>query len=95
MSIPAGDFKEVIFSLAGAVGAWITTVVEPDILRWVLGFSFLAMAIWTLIPNKFEEDEANVSKRFGVIGATLVTFFLAETGDKIQLATFRLWPKRR
>lgn len=73
--------------LAGAVGAWITSNVSPDILRWVLGASFIAMAIWTLIPDEIEEDEEMVAKRFGVFGATAITFFLAEMGDKTQIAT--------
>lgn len=74
---------------AGALGAWITSLMTPETLRWVLGISFLGMAVWTLIPDKFAESDSKVT-RFGVFGTTLVTFFLVEIGDKTQIATMAL-----
>jgi putative Ca2+/H+ antiporter (TMEM165/GDT1 family) len=76
--------------LAGALGAWITSVVSPEMMRWALGLSFIGMAIWTLIPDKIEEEETQVAQHLGVFGATLITFFLAEMGDKTQIATIAL-----
>ena len=76
-------------ALAGALGVWITSLMSPQALRWVLGVSFVAMAIWTLIPDKLDEDDAKLAK-FGVFGTTLVAFFLAEMGDKTQVATVAL-----
>ena len=74
---------------AGAVGTWVTTLMGPETLRWVLGVSFIAMAVWTLIPDEFDEEDAKLA-RFGVFGTTLVAFFLAEMGDKTQVATVAL-----
>jgi len=76
--------------LAGALGAWITATLAPQTLRWILGLSFLGMAVWTLIPDEIEEDETKIAQRLGVFGATLVTFFLAEMGDKTQVATIAM-----
>jgi len=77
-------------ALAGAAGAWITTLIGPQALRWVLGVSFIAMAVWMLIPDKLEEDETGEAPRWGVFGTTVVAFFLAEMGDKTQIATVML-----
>lgn len=75
---------------AGALGAWIQTMVSPSTLRIVLGVSFLAMAVWMLIPDKMDDAEGDKAPRFGVFGTTLVLFFLAEIGDKTQIATVML-----
>lgn len=78
-------------ALAGAVGAWLTSVLGPNALRWILGLGFLVMAVWMLIPDKLDEEDANVKvSRFGVFATTLIAFFFAEMGDKTQVATVAL-----
>jgi putative Ca2+/H+ antiporter (TMEM165/GDT1 family) len=79
-------------SIAGMVGTWLTAVVGADTLRWILGLSFLAMAAWLLVPDKLD-DETVVGARYGVFATTLVAFFLAEMGDKTQVATIALAAK--
>ena len=79
-------------AMAGAAGAWLAAAVGPTALRWILGLSFIAMAAWTLIPDKIDggPDAAPV---LGVFGTTLTAFFLLEMGDKTQIATVALAAK--
>lgn len=79
-------------AFAAAVGAWITTLLGPEVLRWILGISFLLMAGWTLIPDKLDENDTKLAK-YGVFLTTLIAFFLAEMGDKTQVATIALAAK--
>jgi Ca2+/H+ antiporter, TMEM165/GDT1 family len=76
-------------ALAGVLGTWITSLLGPETLRWILGISFIAMAIWMLIPDKLDESDIKLAS-FGVFGTTLIAFFLAEMGDKTQVATVAL-----
>jgi len=76
-------------ALAGVVGDWIAQQLGPDLLRWVIGASFLAMAVWMLIPDQ-ADDETDGQARFGVFVTTVIAFFLAEMGDKTQIATVAL-----
>ncbi len=78
-------------ALAGAVGQWVAEAIGPVWLRWIIGGSFLAMAVWMMIPDQIDEDEADAKGlRLGVFGTTVVAFFLAEMGDKTQIATVAL-----
>ncbi|MFN4148494.1 MAG: TMEM165/GDT1 family protein [Rhodocyclaceae bacterium] len=76
-------------ALAGALGMGIAALLNPETLRWLLGLSFIAMAIWLLIPDEVDEDATRLA-HLGVFGTTLVAFFLAEMGDKTQIATVAL-----
>ena len=75
---------------AGALGTWLTRVIDPTWMRWALGLSFLAVAVWMLIPDEAGDAEGAGSGRLGVFGVTVVAFFLAEMGDKTQIATVML-----
>ena len=75
---------------AGLMGVWVAKALGPYVLRWVIGVSFIAMAGWMLVPDKIDDDAARTAPRFGVFGTTLIAFFLAEMGDKTQIATVAL-----
>ncbi len=76
---------------AAAVGDWIARAMGPDLLRWVIGGSFLAMAAWMLVPDRLDDEAEGTGRlRLGVFGTTVVAFFLAEMGDKTQIATVAL-----
>ncbi|OCH98216.1 hypothetical protein A8135_11655 [Legionella jamestowniensis] len=77
-------------AFAGVIGAWITAMLNPKVLRWVLGISFILMAIWVLIPDKGDANETKITPNLGVFTTTLISFFLAEMGDKTQIATVAL-----
>ena len=77
-------------AFAGVVGEGVAQALGADLLRWVIGVSFIAMALWMLIPDKADDEAAGGKQRFGVFGTTLVAFFLAEMGDKTQIATVAL-----
>ena len=79
-------------ALAGAVGSWVATAVGPELMRWILGISFIAMAVWILVPDKVDEQQ-DEQPRWGVFGTTLIAFFLLEMGDKTQIATIALAAK--
>ena len=78
--------------IAGWAGAWIATLLTPNQLRWSMVACFFAVAVWALVPDKLDEDEAR-APRYGPLLATLMAFFLVEIGDKTQIATVLLAAK--
>ena len=75
---------------AGAIGNWVASFFSPAALSWTLAASFVAVALWTLVPDKLDDDESTGFKRYGPFLTTLIAFFLAEMGDKTQVATVML-----
>ena len=93
--IIAGIFVATLVNhaIAGWVGNWVRGMVPPDVLRWLLALSFFAVAAWALKPDKLDDDDAPPTSHWGVFGVTVVAFFLAEMGDKTQIATVMLAAK--
>ncbi|MEO6279357.1 TMEM165/GDT1 family protein [Roseateles sp.] len=89
--IVAGIFVATVLNhaAAGALGSWLTGLISPTALRWGLGLSFIAMAGWMLIPDKLDADDTP-KPGHGVFVTTVIAFFLAEMGDKTQIATVAL-----
>ena len=76
-------------ALAAWAGEWVATQLGPQLLRWLLGLSFIAIGLWALKPDTIEAG-AGERGQLGVFLTALVAFFLAEIGDKTQLATIAL-----
>jgi putative Ca2+/H+ antiporter (TMEM165/GDT1 family) len=95
LPIVAGIFVATVanHAAAAALGAWIVQAISPQWMRWLLGASFLAVAAWMLVPDKADDVAGTERGRFGVFGLTVVAFFLAEMGDKTQIATVMLAAK--
>ena len=92
LPIIAGIFVATLLNhaAAGALGTWLTGLLDPTWLRWGLGISFIAVALWMLVPDKADDLEENTRGHMGVFGLTVVAFFMAEMGDKTQIATIML-----
>jgi Ca2+/H+ antiporter, TMEM165/GDT1 family len=91
--IIAGIFVATLVNhlMAAALGAWLTKLIDPHWLRWGLGASFIAVAVWMLVPDRAgNEGGGHETQRLGIFGLTVVAFFLAEMGDKTQIATVML-----
>ncbi|MGO4479084.1 TMEM165/GDT1 family protein [Massilia sp. 2TAF26] len=76
-------------AFAAAVGALVSKLLGPEVMRWVLGLAFIGMAAWIMVPDDIDENETTPA-RLGVFLTTVLAFFLAEMGDKTQVATVAL-----
>ena len=80
----------VTHALAAALGAWVVQRLGPELPRWGLALAFIAMAVLVLVPDKLDDDDTASAPRWGVFATTVLAFFLAEMGDKTQIATVML-----
>ena len=97
MAIIAGIFIATIanHACAALLGHWLMTIISPDLMRWILGLSFLGIGVWLLVPDHIDDaaDSKVVDRALQVFILTVVLFFLAEMGDKTQIATIALGAK--
>ena len=94
LAIIAGIFIATIanHACAALLGHWLMTLVSPDVMRWILGASFLGIGLWLLVPDHVDDaaDSKVADRALQVLMLTVVLFFLAEMGDKTQIATIAL-----
>lgn len=88
--IVAGIFVATVLNhaLAGSVGTWLASLIDPRWLPWITGAIFVAFGLWTLKPDELDDEPGQLHA--GAFVTTLVAFFLAEMGDKTQFATVAL-----
>ncbi len=77
-------------AVAGLAGAWFAHLLEGPWLRWIIAGSFVAVGIWALFPDRFEDDDKPAMERYGAFLTTTIAFFFVEIGDKTQIATVAL-----
>jgi putative Ca2+/H+ antiporter (TMEM165/GDT1 family) len=97
LAIIAGIFIATIanHACAALLGHWLTTFLSPDLLKWILGLSFLGIGLWLLVPDHIDDAAGSkvADRAFQVFILTVGLFFLAEMGDKTQIATIALGAK--
>ena len=77
-------------AVAGLAGAWFAHLLDGPWLRWIVALSFVAIGIWAIFPDRFEDDDKPAMDRYGAFATTVIAFFFVEIGDKTQVATVAL-----
>ena len=74
-------------AIAAELGAWLAHWLTPEVQRWLVGASFLAVAAWALLPEKEDASDGPAQHGRGVFVISVIAFFIAELGDRTQIAT--------